>query len=194
MTGDWRPVAALWTGKSMNNWLLAAVPLLVAVTSGWLVEGGIARRSRRAIREELELRNLLGEDTVEGRAMHAKVRRRVARYARIRYKDTNFERVLRESEQAPSWVEILVIGATAAALAYVSVSLFFQGLGLERTDAGDWVQLVLFSVLSGLILAMAGMLGRGSWLMLREKRAVPVISGPIAAPTEADRQSESPRA
>lgn len=63
----------MWDEVTTGFFVLAA-----AVISGWLVEGGVRRRARKTIREELELANLVPED--QAKELRESARRRTTRY------------------------------------------------------------------------------------------------------------------
>lgn len=168
--------------------MTGAAVVLSAFLSGWLIEGGMARRSRRAIREELELRDLLGADSDEGRLMHEKMQRRVQRYARSPLRTSTAEPERRDS-RSTSWLEGLAFAGISGSLVWVGVALFLEGWQTDKGQPSGWVMMVLFSLLSGTVLAVAGLVGEIPFGMVREKFSKRVTSDPTSAPTVQDQPS-----
>jgi hypothetical protein len=99
---------------------------VIALGSKWLLDGGIRRRDRQVIREELELAALLDHDSVEAIVLRASAHVRLKRYLRPSFWKRAAPLATRALNIAVI-VAVLLVGGAAVVAAKDSISGGFQG-------------------------------------------------------------------
>lgn len=143
---------------------------VIALASGWLLDGGIKRRTRRTIREEIELADLLG-DGPRAEQLRAMAERRLERYS------TSFWSRFRAQSRRLRWAAVIVF---ALGVVVFAVFASTQDLG-NSSDSSLGKDPLGTAVVVGLLIAWTwvilehGLLG----LIERSARVMEMLMDPL---------------